>query len=286
MRTVLKYPGSKWNIAGQLVELIPKHHSYVEPFFGSGAILFNKVPSNIETINDMDNDVTNLFRCIQSDAEHLARLVMTTPFSREEYDKQFEIAEKSICIDPFRRAAGFLIRHWQGHGFRTNGYKVGWKNDVQGREKAYALWNWYRLPEWIIDTAERLRMVQIENRPALEVIRRFDYKNVFMYLDPPYLLGTRTGKQYKHEMTDQDHKELLKTILQSKAKIMISGYESKMYNDYLQGWKKATFQSCAEYGKPRKEVVWMNYEIGQMNIQQFLEQAAVEKIDWRKIWRD
>lgn len=72
MRTVLKYPGSKWNIAPQLVELIPEHHSYVEPFFGSGAVLFNKPASDIETINDLDSDVVNLFRCIQKDAERLA----------------------------------------------------------------------------------------------------------------------------------------------------------------------------------------------------------------------
>ena len=259
MRTILKYPGSKWNIAGQLAELVPPHHSYVEPYFGSGALLFNKQPSDIETINDLDSDVTNLFRCIQVDPERLARMVMTTPFSRETYDSQFD-GKSTVYLTSFQRAAGFLIRCWQGHGFRTNGYKVGWKNDVVGRERAYALWNWYRLPEWIIDIAERLRTVQIENRPALEVIERFDHKGVFMYLDPPYLLGTRTAKQYKYEMFDADHEELLKAILQSKAKIMISGYESEMYNDYLSGWQKKQFSSCAEYGSPRTETVWMNYK--------------------------
>ena len=271
MRAVLKYPGSKWNIAEQLVNLIPPHHSYVEPFFGSGAVLFNKPISDIETVNDLDSDVTNLFQCIQRDSERLSRLVMTTPFSREEYNKQFEIPEGAIYTDSFERAANFLIKCWQGHGFRTNGYKVGWKNDVVGREKAYALWNWYRLPEWIIDIAERLRMVQIENRPALEVIKRFNHDEVFMYIDPPYLLSIRTGKQYKHEMTDEGHEEMLKELLQSKAKIMISGYESEMYNDYLKNWNKATFNSCAEHGKRRKEVVWMNYEHNiQMNIADFL----------------
>ena len=230
MRAVLKYPGSKWNIARQLVNLIPEHHSYVEPFFGSGAVLFNKPLSDIETINDLDSDVTNLFRCIQKDSERLARLVMTTPYSREEYDRQFEGTDRTLYASSFQRAAGFLVKCHQGHGFRTNGYKVGWKNDVVGRERSYALWNWYRLPEWIIDIAERLKKVQIENRPALEVIERFDYENVFIYLDPPYLLGTRTAKQYMHEMKDEDHEELLKLILKSKAKIMISGYESDMYS--------------------------------------------------------
>lgn len=260
MRNVLKYPGSKWNIAKQLVELIPEHHSYVEPYAGSLAVLFNKPNSAIETINDLDSDVTNLFWCIQKDSERLSRLVMTTPFSREVYERQFSGMNGSGYASRFQRAAGFLIRCWQGHGFRTNGYKTGWKNDVHSRERAYALWNWYRLPEWIIDIAERLRMVQIENRPALEVIERFGYENVFMYLDPPYLLGTRNGKQYKHEMTDADHEELLKLILQSSAKIMISGYESEMYNDYLRGWEKRHFASCAEGGKTRTETIWMNYK--------------------------
>ena len=259
---VLKYPGGKWNIAKQLVGLIPEHHSYLEPFFGGGAVLFTKPVSDIETINDLDHNVVNLFRCIQEDAERLATLVMTTPFSREKYEDTYKLDVWEIMApdEPYHKALRFLIQCWQEHGFRTNGSKVGWKHDIQGREKAYALRNWYRLPDWIIDIAERLREVQIENRPALEVIKKFNYKNVFMYLDPPYLLSTRTGKQYKYEMSDSDHEELLRTIVSSKAKIMISGYESDIYNDYLSEWKKEHFSSCAEMGRARIETVWMNYE--------------------------
>ena len=104
------------------------------------------------------------------------------------------------------------------------------------------------------------------------MIQRFGYPNVFMYIDPPYLLGTRRGRQYRHEMTDADHEELLQAILQSKAQIMISGYESEMYNDYLDGWSKEYFTSCAEQGKPRQEVVWMNYEC---HVQMTLEDMEV-----------
>lgn len=275
MNRVLKYPGSKWNIAKQLTELIPPHHSYLEPFAGSLALLFNKPPSNIETVNDLDDNVVNLFTCIQENPEKLARLVMTTPYSRQMYDETYmvdPVKEILLGADRFHKACQFLIKCWMGYGFRTNDYKVGWKNDVQGRERMYALWSWYRLPEWIVEVAERLRCVQIEHRPAIEVIQRFDYENVFMYLDPPYLMRTRTAKQYKHEMTDADHEELLSIILQSKAKVMISGYESDMYNDYLSGWQKKTFNSCAEYGGNRKEVIWMNYEIQgqQMSLKEFL----------------
>lgn len=271
MRSVLRYPGSKWNIASQLVRLIPEHHTYVEPFFGSGAVLFNKQQSNIEMVNDLDSNVVNLFHCIQEDAQNLARMVMTTPFSREIYEVTYRNAYDND--DSYQKALKFLIQCWQGYGFRTDGSKVGWRNDVQGRERAYALWNWYRLPEWLIDIAERLRMVQIENRPALEVIERFNYSNVFMYIDPPYMLHTRTGKQYNYEMTDSDHEELLKMLLQSKAKIMLSGYESDMYNDYLAGWGKKQFSSYAEHGKPRTEIVWINYmhDAQQMSFDDFPE---------------
>lgn len=256
---VLKYPGSKWRIAADLVKLIPAHHSYLEPFFGSGAIFFKKEPSRIETINDLDNEVVNLFKCIKNDPNRLADLVYQTPYSRTMYNEAYEDREYENEYD---KSLAFLTRCWQGYGYRTNG-KVGWKSDVQGRERAYAVRDWNRLPGRVIEVAERLKQVQIENRPAIEVIRRFNYQNVFMYLDPPYILNSRSGgrKQYKNEMTDREHEELLKELLSSRAKIMISGYESEMYNDYLHNWEKRTFSSQAQQGKARQEVVWMNYEI-------------------------
>ena len=257
MECVLKYPGSKWNIASAIVNLIPEHHSYVEPYFGSGAVFFNKNPSNIETINDLDDDVINLFQCIRENPDELSRLVTTTPYSRKEYDYTYANTDK--YFGKCEKARRVLIRCWQGYGYRTNGNKTGWKNDVQGRERAYALKKWYRLPENIEVVAERLRTVQIECRPAIDLMERFNCENVFMYLDPPYVLKTRNSKQYKHEMEDIDHEALLKTILKSKSKIMISGYESDMYEDYLSKWKKRTFMSCAEGGSPRKETIWMNY---------------------------
>lgn len=257
MKPVLKYPGSKWRIAEEIVARIPEHHTYLEPFFGSGAVFFSKEPSRIEMINDLDNNVPNLFRCIRDDPDSLARIVATTPYSRHEYERAFASNEEQ---DDFQRAADFLTTCWQGHGFRTNGYRVGWKNDVHGRESMYALRNWYNLPEVILETAERLRCVQIDNRPALEVIKRFNYPDVFMYIDPPYILGTRTAKQYKHEMTDADHEELLDVLKSSEAMVMISGYESELYDSMLKGWHKEQFRSNAEYGGNRVETVWMNYE--------------------------
>lgn len=268
MKPVLKYPGSKWRISGKIVERIPEHHTYLEPYFGSGAVFFSKEPSAIEMINDLDDNVPNLFCCIRDDPERLAAIVAAIPYSRYEYERAFYASDET---DDYKRAANFLTTCWQGHGFRTNGYRAGWKNDVHGRESMYALRNWYNLPEDILAVAERLRCVQIDSRPAMEVIRRFNYPDVFMYIDPPYLLKTRTAKQYKHEMTEADHEKLLLALKETSAKVMISGYESDLYNNLLKGWHKEQFQSHAEYGGSRVETVWMNYD-RQITIQEYQQQ--------------
>ncbi|MEQ2454940.1 DNA adenine methylase [Flavonifractor hominis] len=257
MRSVIKYPGAKWAIANWIIGHFPEHHSYLEPFFGSGAVLFNKRRSPIETVNDLDGDVVNLFWQIREDPERLAEAIYWTPYARAEYERAW--AAQYIETDPFRRAVDFYIRMMMGHGFRTTGEKVGWKNDVQGREAAYAAGCWCKTPEAIRQAAERLRNVQIECRPAVELIRRFNFPNVLIYADPPYMLGTRHGKQYRHEMTDGQHEELLKALLNHQGPVLLSGYDSDLYHDMLRGWHREEIAARAQTGGARIEVLWSNF---------------------------
>jgi DNA adenine methylase len=232
------------------------HHSYLEPYFGGGAILFNKEPSRIETINDLDDDVVNLFRVIREQKEELIEEVVYTPYARAEYDNAFpDNSEELTDVD---RAKNFLIRSGMGHGFRLC-EKCGWKKDVYGREAAYAVRYWNDLPAAITAVAHRLKMVQIEHKPAVDLIKGFNHDNVLIYADPPYVLSTRTRKQYRHEMTDQDHVELLETLLLHKGYVMLSGYDNDIYNDYLKGWRKISTPARAENSLPRTECLWMNY---------------------------
>lgn len=258
MNAVLKYPGAKWSMASWIIDHFPPHHSYVEPFFGSGAVLFSKRRSNIETVNDLDGDVVNLFDWIRKDPERLAREIYWTPYSRQVYDQAHE--DMHTEKDSFQRAVNFYIRMMMGHGFRTTGEKVSWKNDVQGREAAYAAKNWCKTPEVIYQAAERLRGVQIENRPALEIISQFNFPNVLIYADPPYLLETRYGKQYRHEMTDRDHVDLLDALKAHRGPVVLSGYDSSLYNDTLQGWYRDEATAIAQSATRRREVIWMNFE--------------------------
>ena len=271
MKAIMKYPGSKWSIAEWIISYFPPHHSYLEPFFGSGAVLFNKPRSNIETVNDLDGNVVNLFEWIKKDPERLAHEIYYTPYARQVYDEAFVI----IPEDSLERAVNFYIRLNMGHGFRTNGEKVGWKNDVQGRERSYASQDWCNLPNKILQAAERLRGVQIENRPAVEVIQRFNFPNVLIYLDPPYVLGTRHGKQYRCEMNDEEHEQLLEVIKKHKGPVLISGYNSELYNAELKDWYRKETTCYAQTSSKRREVLWMNFEPkGQMSIEEFLEVQA------------
>lgn len=258
MNSIIKYPGSKWSIANWIISHFPPHHSYLEPFFGSGAVLFTKKRSHIETVNDLDQDVVNLFSQIRENTDRLADAIYWTPYARAEYERAW--AAQYSETDPFKRAVDFYIRMMMGHGFRTTGEKVGWKNDVQGREAAYAAGYWCKTPEMIFKAAERLRNVQIENMPAIDLIRRFNYPNVLIYADPPYVLSTRHGKQYRYEMTDDQHKELLDTLSNHCGPVLLSGYDSELYRDVLYGWHREEIPSRAQTSGVRVEVLWMNFE--------------------------
>lgn len=256
MKTVVKYPGSKWGIAKWIISHFPEHHSYLEAFFGSGAVLFNKPRSNIETVNDLDGNVVNLFEWIKRDPEKLAHEIYYTPYARQVYEDVYT----AVPEDSLQKAVNFYIRLNMGYGFRTNGEKVGWKNDIQGREKAYAAKDWTSLPEKIMQASERLRGVQIECRPAVEIIKRFNYPNVLVYLDPPYVLSTRHGKQYRCEMDDPGHEELIDTAKAHKGPVLISGYDSDLYNDLLKDWYREEITCYTQSVSKKKEVLWMNFE--------------------------
>ena len=258
MKSVIKYPGAKWSVAQWIIAHFPPHHSYLEPFFGSGAVLFSKERSNIETVNDIDDDVINLFDWIRRDPEMLAHAIRWTPYSRAVYDQAW--ADQYTEKDPFKRAVNFYVRMMMGHGFRTTGEKVGWKNDIQGREMAYAARYWCETPETIMQAAERIRGVQIEKKPAVELIERFNYPGVLIYADPPYLLSTRNRKQYRHELSDQDHVELLDVLKAHKGPVLLSGYDSELYNEALRGWLRDEIGAIAQTSERRVEVLWMNFE--------------------------
>lgn len=256
MRPILRYPGAKWRLADWIIEHMPPHDVYLEPFFGSGAVFFNKQPSQLETINDLNGDVVNLFRILRDRPDELVRLIELTPWSREEYLASYEPAD-----DQLEQARRFMVRCWQARATRI-GSVTGWRHDIRGRLGASCPKTWSRLPDDMQKVAQRLKGAQIEQQPALELIQRYAYSNVLIYADPPYPLGTRQANIYADEMTDDDHIALLEALKQHPGPVLLSSYENDLYDDQLAGWSKVTKQAQAEGGKVATEVLWMNEHVG------------------------
>ena len=253
MKAILKYPGAKWRIAEWIIGHFPEHKVYCEPFFGSGAVFFKKQPSYIETINDMDGNIVNLFEVCRKFPEELSAAINMTPFAREEFANCYEMN----VADPIERARRTLVRFHQSFG-TSNSLKNSWRNvQTYGGPRCATMWNY--LPETIIQCCERLKEAQIENIDGIELIKRYDDKETLIYCDPPYLQSLRKRNMYAFEMNDKDHINLLRTLKESNSMVVLSGYDNELYNQELSGWRTAEKATTAQMGKHRIEKLWMNF---------------------------
>nr|DAW56636.1 MAG TPA: DNA adenine methylase [Bacteriophage sp.] len=252
MKQILKYPGAKWRISEWIISHFPQHKVYCEPFFGSGAVFFNKPRTYLETINDIDGNIVNLFKVCRDHPDELARLIEFTPFARDEFKNCYDKSD-----DPIEQARRTLVRFHQSFG-TSNSSKNRWRNvQTYGGPRCATMWN--NLPEIICTCCQRLKDAQIENIDAIELIERYDDVNTLIYCDPPYLRGIRKRNIYSYETSDAYHIRLLKTICKSKSMIVISGYDNTLYNDMLAEWNTDEKQTTAQMGLPRIEKLWMNF---------------------------
>lgn len=255
MKALLKYPGAKNRLATWIVSHIPPHKVYCEPFLGSGAVFLNKEPAYNEILNDIDDDIYNFFKVVREQPEEFCRLIEATPYSRTEYTTVYvESEEEALSIERARR---FAVKCWQGFGC-GNKYKNGYRRGI-GATSPNPAKAWARFPETMQLAAERLKNAQIEHKDALELIKDMYGKDTFIYIDPPYLQDTRKKYLYNHEMTDEQHAELLQIVKESDCKIMISAYENELYNNTLVDWRKEYKSTTAECSRKRTEVIYMNY---------------------------
>ena len=253
MNAILKYPGSKWRIADWIISYMPEHKVYLEPFFGSGAVFFKKQPSYLETINDIDGNIVNLFRVCREQPEELAKLINLTPFSREEFISCYDVEVE----DSVERARRTLVRFHQSFG-TSNSTKNSWRNvQTYGGPRCATMWN--NLPDIICQCAERLKNAQIESINAIQLIERYNSPNTLIYCDPPYLPEIRKKNLYKCEYSEEQHIQLINVLKKSDSMVILSGYDSELYNDMLSGWCTAEKKTTAQMGLHRVEKIWMNF---------------------------
>lgn len=255
--------GGKFSHLNWLLPLLPYTHHYCEPFAGSAAVLLNREPSPVETYNDIDGEVANFFRVLRDKTNELIKAIGLTPFSREEF--AIAVSEPTEKLSDLERARRFFIRARQVRTGLAQTASIGRWANCKGTSRAGmagAVSRWLGSVEGLPEIAQRLVRVQIENRPAVEVIRLYDSKDTLFYCDPPYPHATRgDSKAYKYEMADRDHIELSRVLRNAKAKVAISSYRGALMEELYKGWRcaEALEKNCHSVKKPRREVLWMNY---------------------------
>lgn len=256
----IRYHGAKFRLAPWIIQHMPAHTCYVEPFGGAAGVLLQKPRSYAEVYNDLDGEVVNLFRVLRDPASNqsLRDACMLTPYSRDEF-----CAAKEHTDEPVERARRMVVRACMGFGSAAGiGGQSGFRSDSK-RKYATASHLWERYPENLAALCLRLQGVIIENKDAIQVMRAHDAETTLHYIDPPYIAETRVqgNRYYNHEMTTEGHEQLLAVSTCLAGLVMISGYDSELYNDILTGWRKVTKGSRISAGrgtKVRTECLWIS----------------------------
>lgn len=253
------YFGGKTVLAERIVGHLPSHRTYVEPFAGSLAVLLAKPRALIEVANDLDGELVTFWRVLREQPDDLVRMCALTPHSRAEYEGSKTRPADLTDLERARRVWTKLAQGRSGTLRRT-----GWRHfvDPHGTNRSMGAYLTSYVDRMAV-IAERLAEVSLECRPALEVIAAYgQHPDALIYADPPYLGSTRSGTNYAHEMPDPaEHVALAEALLECRAAVVLSGYDSPLYADLYAGWHAVridTRTGQAAGDQSRTEVLWTN----------------------------
>lgn len=257
--------GGKFSHLNWLLPLLPKCHHYCEPLGGSAAALINRAPSPVETYNDIDGEIVNFFNVLRNRKDELVQKIALTPFSREEF---FLAVEKncSLSISDLERARLFYVRARQARTGLAQTASLGrWANckNTSRTGMSGVVSRWLGGIEDLPQIATRLLRVQIENRPAIEIVKLYDDEQTLFYCDPPYPHEARgDSKAYRHEMSNEEHRELASVLSDCRGLVAVSGYRCSLMEALYSGWRRvdAPVKQCHSAKKARQETLWLNYE--------------------------
>jgi DNA adenine methylase len=243
MKPPIAYYGGKTNHAPWILDVMKRYEfaMYVEPFGGSGAILFAKEPSPIEIYNDLYSDLVTFYRVLRNPktCKEFIKFIEHSPYSRELFYESKELLANGKLSNVERAGHFYILVRQSFSNLRTHWSSVGTALKTHARPYRNTI---DRLPE----IHARLRNVHIEHKDAIDCIKHYANSKCLIYCDPPYVFETRVSSgTYKHEYTDEQHVQLIETLLTIPGHKIVSGYESPIYAPLLEaGWTLETKRVC------------------------------------------
>ncbi|GLZ09608.1 SAM-dependent methyltransferase [Actinomadura sp. NBRC 104412] len=261
MKPPLAYYGAKTSIGPRIAAMLGPHEHYVEPFAGSLAVLLAKRPSRMETVNDLDEHLMTFWQVLRDRPADLIRVCALTPHSRAEHLAAYQPVPADHPDQPLEAARRVWVRLSQG---RTGTLRqTGWRFFIDPAGSSTSMPGYLTgYVNRMAAVAQRLSQVSLECRPALDVITAYGAEpDVLLYVDPPYLGSTRS-RNYRYEMgSASDHRDLAAALNSCRATVVLSGYESPLYQDLYADWHRHRIPSGTSQGghwSSRTEVLWSN----------------------------
>ena len=262
LRTPISYYGGKQKLAKTILNFIPEHTLYAEPFLGGAAIFFAKEPSAVEVINDTNKELINFYQVCKNRFHELQSLVRVTLHSRDQHDDAFVINAKPHLHDEVRRAWAIWVLSHQSFSAQLNG---NWGYDKAENTTTKKIGN--KREEFTEQFAIRLQNAQIECADALYIIQSRDTPDSFFYCDPPYY-NSNCGHYDGYSF--QDFENLIEVLSKIKGKFLLSSYPSDLLKKYAKQYRwwqwnveqGVSVNTKSGYQKRKVEVLTANYPLG------------------------
>ncbi len=256
LKSPLGYLGGKSRLAKRIVEKIPAHTCYVEPFCGGAWVYFTKEPSTVEILNDRDGELANFWNVIRHHLPEFLRYLDFTIVSREDFLREKE--QNPALLTDVQRAVRYYRLQRMGYGGRVVKRTFGTSST-----RPNSL-NLQSVEERLGDAHKRMARTTIENLDACDCITRYDTPETFFYIDPPYWNADFYAVSFK----DEDFKRLATTLKSIKGKFLLSLNDTPEVRNIFAGFNIETIVtkytlgnskvSQGTRGKDRKEVLIHN----------------------------
>jgi len=259
MKTPVTYYGGKQKLVTTILPLFPEHILYNEPFCGGAALFFSKPQSEIEVLNDLNQELINFYTVMQQDFISLQKKINITLHSRRQHKDASVIYNNPHLFDNLDRAWAVWVLASQSFASKIDGT---WGYDKAKNTTTKKIIN--KCVQFTEDYAIRLQNVQLECADALYIIRSRDHDKAFHYCDPPYY-NSDCGHYGGYSAFDFEN--LLKTLAEVKGKFLLSSYPSELLDKYKKkyGWYQLTIEQRVSVnkgsGKLKIECMTANYKI-------------------------
>ena len=248
-RPISKYFGGKAKLAPKIICHFPPHRLYIEPFSGMANVLLQKDPADHELLVDLNPEIVNLLLVIRDHTEEFVGHLNRINYCKDTLDRVLTASKQPVDMTkPMREA---IITYCK--------LKMSYSGTTTNTGYSYAgQKSWHH--DHLFPIAQRLQKVNICCDNSLNVIQKYKHRSdVLIYLDPPYLQSTINSRgKYDCNFAKVDHINLLTVIQDAKCKIVLSGYESELYNQYLPTWQKIQFPARTN-GADKIETLYINF---------------------------